>query len=70
MPILHQVSNYCLLGAFETVKGSALIAILYVHVVVHCKVTDVMVHTSATHNFVSNVAAVRLKLDVGKPPAT
>ena len=47
-------------------KGSAPMPFLYVHAVVNGRKIDALVDKGATHNFVCNVAAVRLKLDVGK----
>lgn len=47
-------------------KGSASITLLYVCVVVNSRKINAMVDMGATHNFVSNVAAEWLKLDVGK----
>lgn len=40
--------------------------LIYVHVVVNDRDVDAMEDMDSTHNFLSDVAAARLKLDVGK----
>lgn len=54
------------IGAFRTMKDSALMPLLYIHVVVNGREINAMVDTGATHNMVSNVVVARLKLNIEK----